>query len=177
MITQVKITHLEGALKMARSYDQNYTAWITTVDPEDEKDCFSIKRLLRRRNVPHFHRFFRDYEDGEYDVEYHGPMMEDVIAICDFLITLKADQKEHFLGINCLAGIARSTAIGMISWMIQGFCPEIALDKVLLVRKTAWPNTRILRFYDEIYGTNSREVVKEWKNSLKDSLYTNSAWT
>lgn len=177
MISTVKITSLDGALQMARSYDQNYTAWITTVDPEDEKDCFTIKRLLRRRVVPHFHRFFRDYDDGELDVDVHGPSKLDVIAIVDFLITLKADEKEHFLGINCLAGISRSTAISMIAWMIQGFQPEIALDKVLAVRKHASPNTRILRFYDEIYGTNSCEAVKEWKNSLKGSLYTNSAWT
>ena len=178
MISTVKITSLDGALQMARSYDQNYTAWITTVDPEDEKDCHTIKRLLGRRKVPHFHRFFRDYEDGEIDVDKHGPSKEDIIEIVDFLKSLKMDTKEHLLGINCMAGVARSTAIGMVAWMIQGYQPEIALDKILLTRKCAWPNNRILRMYDEIAGTESFDVVMKWRGEMtKGGIIVNTAWT
>jgi predicted protein tyrosine phosphatase len=178
MITTVKITSLDEALQKARSYDQNYTAWITTVDPEDEKDCHTIKRLLGRRQVLHFHRFFRDYEDGEEDVEFHGPKTEDIIAIVDFLKTLKNQEKAHHLGINCLAGVARSTAIGMIAWMVHGYQPEIALDKVLFVRRCAWPNNRILRMYDEIAGTNSFDVVMKWRGEMcKSGVIVNTAWT
>jgi len=171
MITQIKITHLEGALQMARSYDQNYTAWISLLDPEDERDCFNIKRLLGRRNVPHFHRFFRDYEDGEMDVEFHGPSKDDVISIIEFLQALKKAEKEHFIGVNCRAGIARSSAVAVVAWMVQGFQPEVALEKVLLIRRCAWPNTRILRFYDEIMGTNSYEIVNKWKKQRNGKLY------
>lgn len=166
MITTVKITHLEGALQMAQSDDQNYTAWITTVDPEDERECYTIKRLLGRRLVPHFHRFFRDYEDGEIGVDEHGPKIEDVSHIVEFLKTLKNEYKEHNLGINCRAGIARSTAIGMIAWMVQGYQPEIALEKILLVQRFAFPNTRILRIYDEIAGTDSFDVVMKWRREM-----------
>ena len=173
MITQVKITHLEGALQMARSYDQNYTAWITTVDPEDERDCFNIKRLLGRRNVPHFHRFFRDYDDNAPDADFHGPNKEDIIAIVEFLQTLKKSEKEHFIGVNCMAGISRSGAISVIAWMIAGYQPEIALEKTLLVRRCIWPNERILRFYDEIAGTNSCEIVNKWKKEYGGKLYFN----
>lgn len=163
MIRTVKITDLEEAQQMARSYDQNYTAWVTTVDPEDERKCFHIKRLLSRRNVPHFHRFFRDYEDEEIGAEIHGPTKEDILAIAQFLIGLKMQDKDHFVGINCHAGIARSAAIGMMAWMIQGYQPEIALDKIILVRPCVWPNTRILRLYDEIAGTDSCDVVMKWR--------------
>lgn len=166
MIANIKITNLEGALQIARSYDQSYTAWITTVDPEDEKDCFSIKRLLGKRKVPHLHSFFRDYEDDEVGAYIHGPHKEQVEEIINFLIKLKKQDQDHCLGINCMAGVSRSTAIGMMAWMVQGYQPEIALDKILLVRKIAWPNTRILRFYDEIMGTNSFNVVMQWKKEM-----------
>jgi predicted protein tyrosine phosphatase len=177
MIETVKITDLDGALQLARSYSQNYTAWISLLDPEDEKDCFNIKRLLGRRDIPHFHRFFRDYDEGEIDVDIHGPSLEDVDLIINFLRTLKNQDQDHFVGINCLAGVSRSSAVGVLAWMIQGFCPEIALDKVLHVRRQAWPNTRILKFYDEIAGTNSYEVVCAWKQENKGKLFTNTAWT
>jgi predicted protein tyrosine phosphatase len=166
MIANIKITSLDGALQMARSYDQNYTAWITTVDPEDEKDCFSVKRLLSRRQVPHLHRFFRDFDDGDKNVDIHGPNKIDVEIIINFFKQLKNTDKDHFVGVNCMAGVSRSTAIGMIGWMVQGYQPEIALDKILLVRKIAWPNTRILRFYDEIVGTDSCDVVMKWKGEM-----------
>lgn len=168
---------MEHALKVARAYDDNYTAWISVMDPEDERDCFNIKRLLGRRNVAHFHRFFRDFDDGEADVEFHGPSKEDIELMVNFLRSLKNEDKNHMVGINCTAGISRSSASAMVAWMVQGYQPEIALDKVLLVRPISWPNCRILRFYDEIAGTNSTEVVLDWKKSLKGKLFTNTAWT
>lgn len=166
MINKIKITDLSTAKKLVRGYEEGFTAWITTVDFEDEKHCFDIKRLLRRRDVLHLHRFFGDYEDHEQNCEVYGPSIEDVKIIVEFLKSLHNSDNSHYIGINCYAGHCRSTAIGMIAFMISGFSAEIALDKVLKIRPSACPNTRILRFFDELTGNCSKKVVDIWRGKV-----------
>ena len=176
MITTVKIMDMAQASAELGSYNNNYTAWISTVDPEDGRFIEETTTLCRRKNIPFFHRYFRDYEDGEVGCDIHGAERSDIEYIINFLKGLKAHEREHHIGINCLAGICRSTAIGMIAWMIAGFNPEVALQRVLTVRSGAWPNERVLRLADEILGTNSQKDVAEFKKNNRQNLFINPAW-
>lgn len=167
MIGKIKITPLKEAKDIARGAIEGYTAWISTVGIEDEKDCFTIKRLLGRRKIPHFHRFFWDCEDHDKDVENYGPQKEDIEKIVEFLIGLKDSKKVHYLGINCYAGMCRSTAVGMMALVLQGYHPEDALDEILHLVPYAAPNVRMLRFFDEITGNETTKVVmryRDWVN-------------
>ena len=67
------------------------------------------------------------------------------------------------LGINCFAGVSRSTAIGIIAWFMQGKTPKEALEQILKVRYQAWPNLRILRFASDRLGQDLVQPVKIWK--------------
>ena len=158
MISTVRVKNLGESLSIAWGASNVYTAWITTIDIEYQKDCYSIKYAFNEKNIPHFHRFFRDYGDDEISVE-------DITLIIDFLRTLRDDEQEHSLGINCAGGTSRSAAVGMIAWMIQGDTAEIALEKILKVQRQAKPNTRILELYDEIAGNSSLQTVQDWCRS------------
>jgi predicted protein tyrosine phosphatase len=142
---------------------EEYTAWISLVGPEDEVKCSSIRKFMEDRNIEYFYRIFHDFDDKDLDVEFFGPSKQDINYLVNFLKMLKNDIKEHVIGINCYAGVSRSCAAGMIAWMIQGFSPSDALDKILEVRPMANPNCRILRFYDEMFGTDSSVMVTQWK--------------
>ena len=82
------------------------------------------------------------------------------------------DDKPHHLGINCFAGISRSTAVGIIALVMSGRTVEQALNEVLKVRQIAWPNIRILGFASEILGKDLKTPVANWKkNSLEDGIF------
>lgn len=164
MIETIKVTDVHIAKEISGGYHGgNHTAWISTLDPEDEHFMYNIKRKLERRGIFHFGLYFKDMDDGAPEADFEGPCKEDVEKIINFWTGLKSQDRAHHVGVNCYAGIARSTAVAMIGWMIQGYQPEVALDKVLFVRSVAWPNERILRLYDEITGSNAQEVVLKWK--------------
>jgi predicted protein tyrosine phosphatase len=80
--------------------------------------------------------------------------------------------KVYNLGVNCFAGVSRSTAIGIIAWVMQGKSPQEALDEIIKVRYQAWPNLRILRFASDRLGIDLVQPVKEWKNSSNNGIYT-----
>ncbi len=175
MIETIKVTDMHEAASIARSYGHNYTAWISLLDREDSYTCGRIHDDFKRKGVHHEYRYFRDIEYGPLaDVE--GPQEEDVHHIINFFRTLKSADMSHHVGVNCMAGIARSTATAMVGWMVCGYQPEIALDKVLAVRLCAYPNERILGHYDKIMKANSKEVVKVWKDSKRGQLVINPAW-
>ena len=178
-IQSIKICDVQEAKKCAGGYGgNNYTAWISTLDCEDGRDMYNIHRKFTQRGIPHFYRYFRDADDTCPYAETEGPQREDVEYIINFLTGLKNQDKNHHLGINCFAGIARSSSISLVAWVLCGFCEEVALDKVLAVRGCAWPNERILRLFDEITGKNTRQVVADWKKVPKHySGIENLAWT
>lgn len=76
------------------------------------------------------------------------------------------------LGVNCFAGVSRSTAIGIIAWVLQGKTPQEALDEIIKVRYQAWPNLRMLRFASERLGQDLVTPVKEWKQITSSGIYT-----
>jgi len=164
MIETIVVTDLSRAKDVSGGYqNDSFTAWISALDAEDEQAMYNLKRKFERRGVKHFGIHFTDSDDYDPHAELTGPDKHDIEAIVRFWTTLKTQDKQHCVGVNCYAGIARSSAIAMIGWMIACYQPEVALDKVLAIRPVAWPNERILRLYDEIAGTNSQEVVVNWK--------------
>jgi len=164
MIETIKVVDLSTAKDIAAGYkDNSFTAWISTLDAEDEQAMYNLKRKFGRRGVKHLGIHFTDSDDYDPHAEMTGPNRHDIEAIVHFFTALKMQDTQHYVGVNCFAGIARSSAVAMIGWMIACYQPEVALGKVLAVRPVAWPNERILRLYDELTGTNSQEFVVNWK--------------
>lgn len=167
MIESIKITDVHVASQIAlNNQDNNYTHWITLMGPSDEHVISRIKESFKDKGVGHFHRYFEDIEDGPY-LERHGPNKEDVEHIIELFKNLKNDNISHNVGINCMAGVSRSTAAGIIGWMVNGDCPEIALRKILKIRAFAHPNIHMIKLYDEIMGTKAYEFIKDWKGQSK----------
>jgi len=181
MINKVSIFELSDAIRF--SYKENfggYNAWISTVDDDDRKKVARIKRNFTtvNPNFKFFCQFFYDWSDEDSEVfikknlELDGPRKSQVQNIITFIKeNLVNSPVIYNLGINCYAGISRSSAIGIIAWVLSGKTTQEALNEILFVRPQAWPNLRILRFASEIIGTDLFTNVNDWKEKNKTTIY------
>jgi hypothetical protein len=177
MIKSIKITDLQTATHMSYSSTKKQNLWITTVDPEDKRKVWRIKRNLEADGISHFVQYFRDWSDEDpeayiqQNLEAQGPQEQHVNNIISFLEPYVSSETEYNLGVNCLAGISRSTAIGIIAWVMSGKTPEEALKEILNVRIQAWPNLRILRFASKRLGKDIVTPITDWKTNAKETLF------
>jgi hypothetical protein len=147
--------------------------WITTIDPEDEVKVKQMKTRFAENGVKHFYQFFRDWSDEDPEpfikqrLELEGPQEQHINNIISFLEPFVLDDTTHHLGINCMVGISRSTAVGIIAWVMQGKTVQQALDEILKVRRQAWPNLRMLKFASARLGKDLYNPVLEWKQKNK----------
>lgn len=177
MINSIIITDLGTAVSFSfKEVKQN--AWISTVDEADQNKIRMMKKNFAQRQVPHFAQYFFDWSDEDNDVyiqkhiEEQGPKIQHVNNIISFVQPLVDSDKVFNLGVNCFAGVSRSTAIGIIAWVLQGKTPQEALDEIIKVRYQAWPNLRMLRFASERLGQDLVTPVKEWKKITSNEIYT-----
>lgn len=176
MINSIIITDLSTAVSSSfKVIEQN--AWISAVDEADEKKIRMMRKNFCKKMIPYFAQFFYDWSDEDVDVyiqkniEEQGPKEQHVNNIISFLQPIVESDKVYDLGVNCFAGVSRSTAIGIIAWVLQGKTPQEALDEILKVRHQAWPNLRILRFASNRLGVDLTVPIKNWKN-LNGEIYT-----
>jgi hypothetical protein len=180
MINKVNIFDLSTATKY--SYKENYhgfNAWISAVDEEDRFRISRIrKNFLKNKNFKFFVQYFYDWSDEDLDayisknIEQMGPQKYHIQNIISFVRdNLINSNTVYNLGINCYAGISRSTAIGITTLVLNGKTPSEALLEILKVRPQAWPNLRILKFASEILNIDIYEDVKNWKAKNKNTLY------
>jgi predicted protein tyrosine phosphatase len=171
MIESIIITSFAEARHKPYKQDLKQDLWITAIDPEDEIKVKKMKFRFAQNSVKHFYQFFRDWSDEDQEpfikqrLEIEGPKEQHVNNIISFLEPFVADKIEHHLGVNCMAGISRSTAIGVIAWVMQGKTPQEALSEIVKVRKQAWPNLRVLRLASARLGKDLFNPVLEWKQT------------
>jgi predicted protein tyrosine phosphatase len=168
MIESIIITSIaEARHKPFKDIKQDL--WITTVSLEDGVTVKQMKSRFTKKGVKHFCQFFNDWSDEDTDpfikqrIELDGPQEKHINNIISFLEPFVQDDKSHHLGINCFAGISRSTAVGIIAWVMQGKTIQQALDEILKVRSQAWPNLRMLRFASARLGKDLYNPILEWK--------------
>jgi predicted protein tyrosine phosphatase len=174
MINKIKITDLSDAESYSfNKNNKDYDIWISVVDEADRRKVSRMKRNFSEKGVRSFAQFFYDWSDEDNHIWAHlkedGPQKHHVEKIINFIRLFANDDKPHRLGVNCFAGISRSTAVGIIALVMAGRTPEQALTEILKNRPEAWPNLRILRFASEILGTDVHTAVKKWKEQLTNS--------
>jgi predicted protein tyrosine phosphatase len=172
MISQLRITNLSEAEKI--SYNQNnldQNVWISVVGQEDRRQIARIRKNFQTKNVKFFHQFFADWSDEDGIAWGHlkqdSPERYHVQNIITFLKPFTASEQPFKLGVNCFAGISRSTAVGLIALIMSGRTSEHALAELLKTRPEAWPNLRILGFASEILGSDIKDYVQAWKQNCQ----------
>ena len=169
MIESIIITSLREAKHMPFKVGLLQTHWISLSDPEDEVAIKKLKTRFAQARVKHFSQQFRDWSDEDTEtyiqdrIHLEGPQERHINNIISFLEPLVSSDTSHHIGINCFAGISRSTAVGIIAWVMQGKSVEEALQSVLKVRPIAWPNLRILQLASARLGKNIMTAVSDWK--------------
>lgn len=174
MINKIKITDLSDA--ESYSFNKNnteYDVWVSVVDEADKRKINRMTSNFKEKNVKHFAQFFYDWseEDGIAwgHLKQDAPQLHHIQNIITFLRPFAEDDKPHKLGVNCFAGISRSTAVGIIALVMSGRTIEQALTEVLKARVVAWPNIRILGFASEILGKDLKTPVVQWKKNCLES--------
>jgi len=174
MIHKLKITDLSDA--ESYSFNQNvrdYDVWISVVDAADKRKISRMRQNFNKKNVSSFAQFFYDWSDEDgiswKHLQHEAPQHQHIQNIITFLRPFVEDDKPHKLGVNCFAGISRSTAVGIIALVMSGRTAEDALTEVLSNRPEAWPNIRILTFASEILNKDIKTPVVNWKKSCLES--------
>lgn len=169
MIASLIITDLSTAKHLPYKKELAQNLWISALDPEDKPAVSKMSSRFKRAGVKHFSQYFRDWSDEDAEdyiqkrLEIEGPQESHINNIISFLEPFVSSDTLYHLGINCFAGVSRSTAIGIIAWVMQGKSTEEALQAVLEVRPCAWPNLRMLRLASSRLGKNIMTLVADWK--------------
>lgn len=174
MINKIKITDLSDAESYSfNKNNRDYDVWVSVVGGEDKKKINRMRKNFQEKNVKFFSQFFADWSDEDGiqwgHLQDEAPQLRHVQNIISFLKPFTQDDKPHNLGVNCFAGISRSTAIGIIALVMAGRSVEQALTEILKVRIVAWPNLRILAFASDILGIDIHGYVVDWKKRCMDS--------
>ena len=174
MINKIKITNLADA--ESYSYNKNNTewdVWVSVVGEEDRKQINRMRKNFQEKNVKFFHQFFADWSDDDgiewKHLKHEAPQIQHIQNIITFLKPYTQDLKPHCLGVNCFAGISRSTAIGITALVMSGRTAEQALTEILKVRPVAWPNLRILGFASQILNIDIKTPIASWKTRCLNS--------
>lgn len=182
MINSITITDLSDAVS-ASFKEGKQNVWVSVVDEDDRNKIRMIKSNFAKRGVPHFAQYFYDWSDEDSEpyiqknIEEQGPQEQHVDNIISFLQPIVGSNKVYNLGINCFAGVSRSTAIGIIAWVLQGKTSVEALEEILKVRYQTWPNLRMLRFASQRLKQDLVAPVKQWKEHQGSNLYVlKSGW-
>jgi len=179
MLSKIFITDLAETRKISEDQKPTFcNAWISIVDPEDENDIKQIEKNFKKQNILYYYDFFYDISDEGINAYIpkkwlkRMPEKKHLIPLISFIQKLITDEKDYYLGINCYAGISRSSAIAVTALFLAGKFPQKALDYVLSARPIAWPNSRILRLISEILKKPELyETFKKWKESQKEKIY------
>ena len=174
MFNKINITNLSEAESYSfNKNNKDYNVWVSAVSEEDRKKINRMRKNFQEKNVIFFHQFFADWsdEDGiEWDILKHeAPQVHHIQNIITFLKPFAEDEKPHTLGVNCFAGISRSTAIGIIALVMSGRTCEQALNEILKVRAIAWPNLRIIRLASDILNVDIYSHISNWKKNCLNS--------
>lgn len=178
MIQSVVITDFGKAVKASHSTSTTQNVWVSVSDPghKDRQESGMSKRF-RERSIKHFMQHFYDWSDEDPEefivknIEQMGPREQHVNNIISFMEPFVASPDTYRLGVNCFAGVSRSTAIGIIAWVMAGKTPQQALQLILDVRPVAWPNLRILRFASDRLGRDIMGPIKAWKDAQQGILF------
>jgi len=178
MLKSLLITDWTFAVKNSYLPSPRCTLWVSTVDPEDLPELQKMHQRLSKKATEHFYQLFYDWSDEDKDpyiqshLEGSGPQKHHIENLIGFLKPRIESPTDHHLGINCFAGVSRSTAVGIIALCLAGRSPKEALQETLSLRPQAWPNLRILRLGSEILHLNLTDPVKNWKLSEQKRLFT-----
>ena len=174
MINSIKITDLSDA--EGYSFNKNikdYDVWVSVVGREDKKKINRMRKNFQEKNVKFFVQFFADWSDEDGiqwgHLQDEAPQLQHIQNIITFLKPFIEDDKRHNLGVNCFAGISRSTAIGIIALVMSGRSIDEALKEIIKVRAIAWPNLRILAFASDILNIDVHTHVLNWRKGCMDS--------
>jgi predicted protein tyrosine phosphatase len=141
-----------GLDELAALRDHSVTHVLSILDPEWPDPAAFADWGRHSRQVIRFHDVIAEYPG------YMAPTREHVAEILEFGQRIAGDEipVEHFL-VHCHAGISRSTAsLAMLLVQEKPGSEDEVFDRLTRVRAQAWPNSRMIRFADELLGLQGR---------------------
>ena len=178
MIASVIVTDLSKAVDMPFKSELKQNLWLSAVDPEDKNKVDKMRLRFKRKGIASFSQYFRDWSDEDEEpyiknnINEQGPQEQHINNIISFLVSFVDSPNVYNLGINCFAGVSRSTALSIIVWVMQGKSPEEALRLTLDVRPQARPNLRMLGFASKRLGVDIFTPIKKWKSERSNRFFT-----
>lgn len=154
-IMEIKVVSLDEYLNQFRDWPD---AVITVMDD------------LHFEKVPvedhHLYIKARDiYDEKDHDLRFNNSHLEKILEF------VKNENPERLL-IHCHQGISRSAAVAFILFYIETRDYETALNKLLEIRRFAWPNNLIVEVADNYLDLNGEMLsfIEKWKDDQGGKL-------
>lgn len=167
----IKDVYETSNISLTDNIKQN--VWLSILDPEDINTLIRLENNFKKRGLEYFSQCYYDWSEETPISKYHNtnhiPQKKDIVKLINFLKQLVDSDKEYSLGINCHAGMCRSTAAGVIAWCLQGLNSKDALQRIVQVRPIAWPNNRMLKFAQDILENDIYDYVQDWKIDITNN--------
>ena len=150
---QVKQT-ICGLSELDDHQSAGVTHLLSILDPEATEPPLFGYDPPRHRLALRFHDVILDHPD------YVRPRRADMEKVLDFGRTLPQGDPAHLL-VHCHMGISRSTAAAT-ALLLQAH-PDLDEDEALAhihsIRAKAWPNSLMMRHFDQLLGRDGRLIA------------------
>ena len=161
---QVKQT-ICGLSELDDHQSAGVTHLLSILDPEATEPPMFGYDPPRHRLALRFHDVILDHPD------YVRPRRADMEKVLDFGRTLPQGDPAHLL-VHCHMGISRSTAAAT-ALLLQAH-PNLDEDEALAhihsIRAKAWPNSLMMRHFDQLLGRDGRLIAALGRHYRKQLL-------
>jgi predicted protein tyrosine phosphatase len=161
---QVKQT-ICGLSELDDHQSAGVTHLLSILDPEATEPPLFGYDPPRHRLALRFHDVILDHPD------YVRPRRADMEKVLDFGRTLPQGDPAHLL-VHCHMGISRSTAAAtaLLLQAHPGLAEDEALAHIHSIRSKAWPNSLMMRHFDQLLGRDGRLIAALGRHYRKQLL-------
>lgn len=174
MINSIRVKDVYAVRELVAKRHK-YNTIISLYDPEYADHVYSIRELDQSagNHTLYFAEFFEDIDEQCKGIHPDRlPTKENVENIIRYANQLKQSSIRRNILIHCHAGISRSTAAAIIFHYISGKTEAEAIKATFKDRKCMWPNQLLLKYADEILGSNLYNTIIIWKNAEKELSFS-----
>lgn len=163
MINKIVISDIYEALSRVFLERKEINYVISFLNPVDDIVLDFYKFYKDINNTIQWDYFtFYDIETESAEIKF--PQYEDISKLIDIFEDLINSENQINLLIHCHAGISRSTAAAYILMYMLYKDKQKALTALIGARRVASPNLLILKYADEIFGTDLTPFIREYND-------------
>lgn len=169
----IKVFGQDELLKFIQTHDVSDSVCISISDPparfyhpfNDNFDPLVLKPKFADTLVLRFH-----------DVDQKFIVGTPLFCHAEKMLSFIKKYKNTPIYIHCFAGVSRSAAAGLAGFMLECGDENQALKKLISIRPCISPNTLLVKYFDQLLGSDLMSHVVAYKKTLIEEINEDPYW-